>query len=233
MKEHRRHAILAGVFYITAAVTSIIAVILYEPILSGDWLTAVMDGYRAQLLAGVANDILLIMSMIGTAVMLFPYLRRQHESAALGYFSFRLMESVAIMIGLVAILGLMNISSAAAAESIQKSEGVLAAGTALQAFHSWTFMIGPNLMLGPNTLLYSLVFLASGLVPRKLAWFGIVTAILVCAAGWLEMFGVIDPLSTAKGLLGLPIAGYEMTLAGWLIAKGFDVQALKRLGFTS
>ena len=42
--------------------------------------------------------------------MLYPYIRRWNEHIALGYLCFRFMEAVFIAIGLVSILGLLQLS---------------------------------------------------------------------------------------------------------------------------
>ncbi|WP_175615179.1 DUF4386 family protein [Piscibacillus halophilus] len=67
------------------------------------------------------------------------------------------------------------------------------------------------------------------LIPRPLALFGMVTAIMVLIAGSLDMFGIVEPLSTVKGLIALPVGVYEMSLAIWLIVKGFNMSMLNKL----
>ena len=67
----------------------------------------------------------------------------------------------------------------------------------------------------------------TGLVPKPLALFGMVTAVLVFIVGLLEMFGAVDPYSTAKGFIALPVGVYEMSLVVWLIVKGFHMQNLE------
>ncbi|SEQ05512.1 DUF4386 family protein [Piscibacillus halophilus] len=67
------------------------------------------------------------------------------------------------------------------------------------------------------------------LIPRLLALFGMVTAIMVLIAGSLDMFGIVEPLSTVKGLIALPVGVYEMSLAIWLIVKGFNMSMLNKL----
>lgn len=229
MTQHRRNGIIIGIFYIVAAVTSIIAVILYEPILSEQWVMAVANGLKTKILLGVVNDLLLILTAVGTAVMLFPYLRRWNEQLALGYLCFRFMEAVLIAIGVVGILGLLQLSIQFEANGAANPENVRELGYALQAFHRWTSMLGPNLMLGVNTSLYSYLLFRTGLVPRPLALFGMITAVLVFIAGLLEMFGVVEPLSAVKGLIALPVGVFEMSLAVFLIWKGFRKQSLEKL----
>lgn len=229
MTKDRMNGIIIGMLYIVAAVTSIIAVVLYQPILSEQWYMTVENGFQTKVLIGVLNDFLLVVTAIGTAVMLFPYIRRWNEHIALGYLCFRFMEAVFISIGLVSILSLLHLSINYEAESLLNEENLFAIGLMLQAFHRWTSMLGPNLMLGLNTIMYSYLLFRTGLVPKSLALFGMVTAVSVFIAGLLEMFGVIEPFSTIKGLIALPVGVYEISLAIWLIIKGFHKQRLEKL----
>ena len=222
------NGIIIGVFYIMATVSAVIAVIFYQPVLSDQWYLAVENGFETKILLGVLNDLLLVVSAVGTAVMLFPYIRKWNEHLALGYLCFRFMEAVFIAIGLVSILGLLSLSMHYETGTLT-NETVQAAGFLLQSFHRWTFMLGPNLMLGINTFLYSYLLLRTGLVPKPLAIFGMVTAVFVFGAGLLDMFGIIEPLSAAKGILALPVGVYEMSLAVWLMVKGFNKHKLQEL----
>lgn len=229
MKQDRINGIIIGIFYIIAAVTSVIAVISYEPILSEQWYMAVANGFRTKVLLGVINDLFLVLTAVGTAVMLFPYLRCWNEHLALGYLCFRFMEAVLIAIGVVSILGLLQLSIHYDASSLNSGENLHEIGYMLQAFHRWTSMLGPNFMLGVNTAIYSYLLFRTGLVPRPLAAFGMITAALVFTAGLLEMFSIVEPLSAIKGLIALPVGVYEMSLAVWLIVKGFDKPNLGKL----
>lgn len=228
MTQDRMNGMIIGILYIVAAVTSVIAVVFYQPILSEQWYMSVANGSETKVLIGVLNDLFLIVAAVGTAVMLFPYLRRWNEHIALGYLCFRFMEAVFIAMGLVSILGLLQLSIYFEVDRLT-SGNLHAVGLMLQAFHRWTSMLGPNLMLGLNTIMYSYLLFRTGLVPRSLAIFGMVTAVMVFIAGLLDMFGIVEPISTAKGLIALPVGVYEMSLAVWLIVKGFHKQKLEKL----
>jgi hypothetical protein len=229
MAKDRMNGIIVGVFYLLAAITSIIAVIFYQPILSEEWYLTATNGYDTKVLIGVLNDLLLMATAIGTAVMLFPYIRLWNEHAALGYLSFRFMEAVFIGIGVVGILALLNLSFTYEAGQSPSVEHLLPLGYMLQSFHSWTSILGPNFMLGLNTLLYSYLLYKTSIVPKPLAIFGMLTAVMVFIAGLLDMFDIIGPLSVVKGLIALPVGVYEISLASWLIFKGFNTQKLKEL----
>lgn len=223
MVHDRRNAGILGVFYILAAVSSVIAVILYGPVLSDHWQTAVAEGTETKVLFGVFNDLILVVTAVGTAVMLFPYLRHWNEHMALGYLCFRFMEAVFIAIGLLCILGLLQLSSAYDPADPGSLSRLEPSGLLLQGIYRWTAMLGPNFMLGINTMLYSYLLLRAGYVPKPLAFTGMVTAAMVFTAGMLQMFGIISPFSAAKGLLALPVGVYEMSLAVWLLSKGLNL----------
>jgi len=229
MTRDRRNARILGIFYILAAVTSIIAVVLYGPVLSEQWQMAVANGSETKVLIGVLNDLLLMVTAVGTAVMLFPYVRHWNEHLALGYLCFRFMEAVFIAIGLVSILGLLQLSSHYDTTNLASKTNFEPIGLLLQSIYRWTAMLGPNLMLGINTSLYSYLLYRTGYVPKPLAIFGMITAVMVFLAGLLQMFGIIGPYSAVKGLMALPVGVYEMSLAVWLIVKGFHGENLAKL----
>ncbi|UUX34120.1 DUF4386 domain-containing protein [Fundicoccus culcitae] len=227
MTKERTYAVIIGIFYILAFASSVIAVILYQPINNPlDWYHVASNGEVNQVLWGVLNDVLLLVSAVGTTVFLAPYLAKYDKQLALAYFSFRFMEAVFIAIGIVSMLVLVSLSQHFNSGFIDHSDLLISSGYAWQAVHRWIMILGPNLMLGINTSLYSYLLLKTELVPKRLAQFGLVTAIMVFVAGILDMFGIIEPWSTTKGLISLPVGIYEMSLAIYLIVKGFKPNAL-------
>jgi hypothetical protein len=53
---------------------------------------------------GALLEMILIIANVGTAVVLFPILKRQNEGLALGYVAARLVECTFIAIGIVSLL---------------------------------------------------------------------------------------------------------------------------------
>lgn len=90
------------------------------------------------------------------------------------------------------------------------------------AQHNWTFLFGPNLALGPSTTLLGYFWYTSRLVPRAIALLGLVGGPLIFISAVLVMFGVFDQVSTWGAILASPVFLYEMSLAVWLIVKGFN-----------
>jgi hypothetical protein len=87
--------------------------------------------------------------------------------------------------------------------------------------HDWTFLLGPNLILGVNTLLLASLMYTSDLVPRRIAQLGLVAGPIICVSAVAVLFGAYDQLSTAGTVAGLPVLAREVSLAVWLIVKGF------------
>lgn len=106
----RRAAIAVGIMFIMATISAILAVGFFAPILTGpDYL---VDGAAksSQVALGVIMDLTLALTAIGTAVGLFPFLRKYNESLALGYLAFRFLEAIIISVGVVAVLALLTLS---------------------------------------------------------------------------------------------------------------------------
>ncbi len=211
---------LTGWFFIIAAVTSIIGLKLYDPILNdSNYLLSANNNY-SQIILGAINELILCVSATCTAIIFFPLLKRNNERIALGYLSFRLLEAVFIMVGIVSILTALTVSEYHTDGAITNKENAKNLMLAFIGLHKWTFMLGPNFMLAINTFLYSYGFIKSGVVPKNLARLGISASILIMLAAILEMFGIIQQISVWGIMLASPIAFYEMALAVWLLVKG-------------
>ena len=226
MNSNKRAAKVVGVLFLLAAVTAIIGLNLYNPILKGpDYLTNGSE-HANQVILGALMELILIVAAVGTATTMFPFLRKYNETIALWHVCFRFLEAVIITIGVISVLSLLTLSREFVAAGALDIASFQASGTLLKAVHEWTFLLGPNFMLGINTMMYSYIFYKSKLVPRFISILGMTGATLVFIAGLLELFGVIQQVSVWGGLLALPVFANEMTLAVWLIVKGFNESAL-------
>lgn len=176
-------------------INTVIAVLFYTPIMANDWYLVVVKGLRNSALMGVISDLLLLISAVGTTAFLASYLKHVHKRLAFGYFDFRFIEAIFIGIGILSVLILISLSDAYDSGIVTDSSQLHASGLASQAVHRWIMILGPNIMLGINTLIYSYLLSKSQLVPKGLAKFGMVTAVLVFIAGILECLRLL-PLVT-------------------------------------
>ena len=225
----RTSEIIVGILFIVAAVTAIIGLLLYDPILKGpDYLTNGSE-HANQVVLGAIMELLLVVSAVGTATTMFPILRKYNETIALWHLCFRFLEAIIITVGIISVLSLLTLSREFVAAGAADTASYQASGILLKAIHDWTFLLGPLFMLGINTMMYSYIFFKTKLLPRFIPILGMTGATLVFINALLVMFGVIEQISTWGAILALPIAANEMILAVWLISKGFNKSALANL----
>ncbi|UKS24231.1 DUF4386 domain-containing protein [Paenibacillus sp. HWE-109] len=222
MTANRKSAFIVGVLFILATVTSIIGLILYDPILNGPNSLVTGSEHANQVILGALLELILACSVVGTSITLFPFLKKQNESLALGYVCFRLLEAAIIIVGVISVLSLLTLSQEFVKISTPNTASFQTSGILLKAVHDWTFMLGPNFMLAVNTMMCSYLLYKSKLVPRFISIMGLAGATLIFIATLLEMFGIILQLSTWGAILAVPVFAYEMILAVWLIVKGFN-----------
>lgn len=222
-RNARTNAIVTGIFFIMASASAITGLLLYNPVLLGnpDFLQTASMGHQIAL--GAFFELLLVCSNIGTGIMLFPYLRLFNERLGLGYICFRFLEAVLISIGIVSVLAISTLASFYTNGYGINPVNFYSEATLLRAIHDWTFILGPHFILGINTFIYSYVLLKINLVPRKLAIMGLIGATLIFVAANLELFNVVSVNDLIIIFMAIPIAFYEMILAGWLIIKGFKL----------
>ncbi|WP_051359791.1 DUF4386 domain-containing protein [Adhaeribacter aquaticus] len=220
MKKNRSTAIAAGVFFIIAAVAAIVSLILYNPILhDADY---ILNGAEnsTQIKWGAFFEIITAFAVIGTAVTLFPVLKKYNESMAVATVTFRLLEATIIIIGIMSLLTILTLQQHPG-EISANSAAYLVNAKLLVALHDWTFLFGPNIVLGPSTFITGYLLYRSGLVPDFISVLGMVAGPLVSASGVMVMFGMYPQVSVLGALTCLPVFLYEMSLAVWLLAKGF------------
>jgi uncharacterized protein DUF4386 len=204
------------VLYLVTFITSIPALVLYQPVLDHPIGYIAGAGQNNRILFGVLLELLLIIANIGTAVVIFPIVRRQSEELALGYVTARLFECAFILVGIVAVLGIVTLQKEAAGAA----EGSVA--YTLAAIKDWTFLLGPGWVVGwGNGLLLGYLMYTSGLVPRKMTWLGLVGGPLIILSGTLVLFDVADPGGTLQGLATIPEGLWELSLGIYCTVKGF------------
>ncbi len=222
--DSRKIAIAAGVLYLVTHVTSIGGLVLYGPVLnSPDYIVG--SGPDTRVLLGAFLEVILALAIVGTAVTLFPVVKRQNEGIALGYVGLRTLEASIITVGIVSLLAVVTLRQHLAESAGTDVASLVTVGKALVAVHDWTFLVGPNFVLGTNTVLLAYLMYRSGLVPRFIAVLGLVGGPLIFASAIAELFGLYKQVSVWGAVTAVPVFAWELTLAIWLIAKGFKPSA--------
>ena len=219
MSLDQKRARVFGVLYLITFVTSIPALWLYEPALRDPVGYIAGAGHDNRIFLGALLELLLIIANIGTAVVIVPIVRRQSEELAIGYVTARIFECTFILVGIIAVLGIVTLRQQVAGAS----EGTVA--YTLAAIKDWTVLLGPGWVVGwGNGLLLGYLMYRSGLVPPRMAWLGLVGGPLLIVSGTAVMFSGNHPSGTLRGLQGIstiPEILWELFLGFYCTFKGF------------
>jgi hypothetical protein len=223
MNGLRRTAVAAGVFFLVTEVAAIAARVLRAPAVEHtDYVLGA--GADGRVFLATLFEVILVLAIVGTAATLYPVVRKHSEGLAIGYAFVRLLEAVAIVVGIVSVLAVVSLRQGAAGTA--DAAALLPVNEALVAIHDWTFLVGPGWFLGMNSLLLAYLMYRSGLVPRFIAMLGMVGGPLIFASGIAAMYGVYGQVDTVGLIAALPVFAWEVSLALWLIFKGFKTPTL-------
>ena len=213
MSPLRKQSLLAGVLYLLTFV-SIPTIALYSSVHVPNYITG--PGPDTAVIIGGILEIIVALSGIGTAVVLYPVLKKQNESAALGLVAARILESGTIFVGVAFLLSVVTLRQSGAGE-----DG-LATSHALVALYDRIFLLGQSFMPAICDLLLGFMLYKSRLVPRALAMIGMLGALPLVAGYFAMLFGLIERNSPMAGLSAVLVALFEFSLGIWLIVKGFN-----------
>ncbi len=220
MLASRKTAIAVGVLFLITHVTGVAARLVYGPGLENPEQIGRPGGATVMLFGGLL-EVVLALSVVGTAIALYPVMKRQHAGIALGYVALRTLEAGVILVGVVGVLTLVTLRTNLAGASGTDAASLDALSETLVAFQDLTFLVGPGFVCGTNTVLMAYLMYRSGLVPRFIGVLGLVGGPLVFAANVVKMFGFSDQLMPWLGLTVVPVFAWEICLAVYLIARGF------------
>ncbi len=226
MNSARKVALVTGVLFIITIIASIPAqFILYAPVLNNaDY---IVSGADSRVQWGALLEMITALACIGTAVVLFPIVKRQDEAVALGYVAVRVFEAGIIVVGIASVLSAVTLRQDLAGAGGADPASLLTAGKSLVAFHDATFLLGPGILAGlGNGALLGYLMYTSGLVPRHMALLGLVGGPLVSASGIAMLLGLYEPVSVWAAIATVPEFFWELLLGIWLIVKGFKPSAI-------
>jgi hypothetical protein len=212
MDSLRKTALAAGVLYLVTFV-SIPSLALYGPVLAPNYIVG--PGPDTAVFFGGILEMIVALACIGTAVALYPVLKRQNEGVALGLVGVRVLEAATIFAGVVPLLTIVTLRQAGAGAD------ALVTGQALVALHNWTFLLGQGLLPALNALLLGSLMYRSRLVPRVLPLLGFIGAPLLVASVAATLFDLWGQMSVLSAMAALPIALWEFSLGVYLVVKGF------------
>lgn len=215
----RGYALAAGIAYLVTFAASIPALPMLAPLLDDPAGYALTGGADTQVAVGALLDTINAIACIATAVAVFPVVKRQNESLALGFVASRLMEAAIIMVGVISLMSVITLhQDVAGAAGTDAAIGTT--GQALVAVRDWTFLFGPDVCAGMNALLFGTLLFRSRLVPRWIPTLGLIGGPLLLAASALTVLGVVEAGSI--WFIGvLPLATWEYSVGVYMAVKGF------------
>jgi len=222
MTSTRKTALVAGVCYLITFV-SIPTLALYGPLKNNrDWVLS--SGSHAGVLAGGFLEVIVALAGIGTAITLYPVVKRQNEGAALGFVAARVLEAVMIFTGVVSLLSLVTLRQDLGAAAGANAAALVTTGAAHVAIYNWTFLLSQSLMPGINALLLGSLLYRSRLVPRVIPVVGLIGAPFLICTVIATLFGGMK-LGSPE-FAAFPVAAWELSLGLWLVVKGFRASSI-------
>ena len=214
MAEDQRNARIFGWLFLITFVTSIPALALYQPVLDDPAGYIAGGGEDTQIYLGALLELLLILANVATAVVVYPILRRQNEILSLGYVTARLVECAFIGAGIIFVLGIVSLR--------QDSPDAADLAVSLAALKDWTFLFGPGFIVPwGNGLILGYLMYSSRLVPRRMAWLGLIGGPLLLFSSIGTLFEWWDAGSTVPAILVIPEFLWELSLGIYAAVWGF------------
>src|SRR6478735_6750803 len=189
----RRAATIVGWLFIVTYVTSISAKVgFYPPLFDGNYVTG--PGEDSRVLWGAFAECILIIANFGTATALYTVVKHRYPNLGLSFIAARIMESVFIGVGILAVLTVVTLRQDYAAADEQSAAGLAAVGDAFLVMQEWTFNLGPMFVVGVgNGCILGWMMFRTGLVPRRLAMLGLIGGPLIVASGSAAVLHLIEP----------------------------------------
>ena len=217
MSPTRKTALVAGIFYLITFI-SIPTLALYGPIKNHqDWILS--SGSHTAVLVGGFLELIVALAGIGTAVTLYPVVKRQNEGAALGFVTARVLEGSMIFVGVVSLLSLVTLRQDLGATAGANTAALVTTAASHVAVYKWTFLLGQTLMPAFNALLLGSLMYRSRLVPRIIPLIGLIGAPFLICTVIVTLFGGMK-LGSPQ-FAAVPVAAWELSLGLWLVVKGF------------
>jgi len=215
MTASRKTSLTAGILYLLTFI-SIPTLSLYHEIHQPAFLSS--SAPSSDVVIGGMLELLMALFCIGTAIVLYPVLKKQNETLALGFVTARVLEAALIFSGVASLLTVLSLRSLGAEAQVM-SQGLV-------MLYDRLFLISQSFIPAINGLLLGTLLYQSRLVPRLLPIIGIIGAITLTAGDVAVLFGVIDQRAPLAGISAIPIALWEFSLGVYLTVKGFKQNAV-------
>ena len=212
MNSLRKYSLAAGIFYLLTFV-SIPTLALYRSVRGPSFVLG--PGPDTPVIVGVLLEMIVALAGIGTAVALYPVVKRQGEARAVGFVASRTLEAATIYVGIVSLMSIVSLRQAGAGSA------ALLTAQGLAAQYQWTFFFAQSFIPAVNGVLLGSLLYQARLVPRWIPVLAFIGAPLLVAAWFAVLVGFIKVISPVAAVATLPIAVWEFSLGIYLTFWGF------------
>lgn len=234
MKTYRMTAVMTGALYflgtafgITGALVGgevLTSIIAAKPLVGVDMLSLIASN-SSQLTWGAFLTLMMGISLTAMTVFLYPILRKDSEELALGMLLFRgALEGAYYLITALGLLTLVSLGTEYAATGAS-SAALQSMGTVLYQFQGFVGPVGTFVFLIGATCLY-VSFYRTRLIPRWLSVWGLIGVVPYMAYALLHFFHMDNGIGI---YLQMVLAPQEIVMGLWLVTKGFDLDAVRKL----
>ena len=217
MSTTRKLALGAGLFYLATFVFSIPTLAMTDSFIHNpNFVHGAGSGAGVQWAA--LFDMITGLTGIGTAVMVYPVIKRYGRTNAIGFVASRTLEAAILAVSAISLLTMYTLRHDLGGTD---TAGLGVTAAALVALHKWTFLFGPGVMASVNALCFATVLRRSGLVPRTIPTIGLVGAPILAMSSVVTVLGGWSQTSTVAMFCTLPIATWELAVGVYMTFKGF------------
>ncbi|MBU1050149.1 DUF4386 domain-containing protein [Candidatus Bipolaricaulota bacterium] len=234
MKTYRMNAVMAGALYLLGTVFGVLSTVVGGDVLSsivggkplvGVDMLGLVAASSAQLNWGALLILMMGISLVAMTISLYPIFRKDSKELAMGMLLFRgALEGSYYLVGVLGLLTLIALGneyvvSGAASAALQSM------GNVLYQFQDFIGPVGSIVFLIGATFLY-ISFYRTKLIPRWLSIWGLIGVVPYFAYALLHFFH----LDTGYGFyLQMVLALQELVMGAWLVIRGFNLDAVRKL----
>jgi hypothetical protein len=212
MSPIRKYSLAGGIFYLLTFV-SIPTLALYRGVRDPNFVTG--PGPDSPVILGVLLEMTVALANIGTAVALYPVLKRVGQARALGFVASRTLEACTMYVGIISLMSIVALRRSAV------GAGALPTAQGLAAQYQYTFFFAQSFIPAINGILLGSLLYQSRLVPRWLPRLAFIGAPLLVISWFAILLGLVPAISPVAALTAVPIAVWEFSLGVYLTFWGF------------
>ena len=213
-----------GATWLLGFVTYIVGTVLATSVLNDPDSLSTILAHQTTLAFAVFLMLLTCVLELGKAVLFFPILENHGKRTALAYLAALIVEVVLVAIGVLGFMMIIFLAQQGVVAGSASLIGAKALGSIAIQWNTMAYQTGEvSLCIGGVFL--CLVLFRSRLIPRFLSVWGVIGYAIFLGGLIAEIFGI-----HIVSILEIPGGLFEVTLAFWLLIKGFQPAAYSLSG---